>query len=170
MSPDFARQIIESQQRLYGYIHSLLGNSTSSWDVLQETNLVLWKKKDEFRAGTRFEAWAFTVARYQVLAFLRDRKRDPLSIMTPELLEVFAEDAETEAGRFDERLAALRRCRERLGDKARRLLLLYYDEGRSVKQVGGLLAMSVNAVKQALFRVRRVLMDCIETTVAASPK
>jgi len=105
-----------------------------------------------------------------VLAFLRDSKRDPLSIMSPELVEVFSEDAATEAGQFDERLAALRQCRERLGDKPRKLLRLYYDDGRSVKQVGALLTISVNAVKQALLRVRRTLMDCIETTVAASPK
>jgi len=30
MSSDFARQITKNQQRLYGYIYSLVGNSTSS--------------------------------------------------------------------------------------------------------------------------------------------
>ena len=170
MSSGFAQQITENQQRLYGYIYSLVGNSASSWDVLQETNLVLWRKQADFQPGTKFDAWAFTVARFQVLAFLRDRKREPLSILTPELLETFAEDAEAEAGQFGERLAALRRCRNQLGGKARRLVQLYYDDGQSVKQVGTTLGQSVNAIKQALFRVRRTLQDCIESTVATSPE
>lgn len=170
MSDHFARQITDHQQRLYGYIYSLVGRSSASWDVLQETNLVLWRKQAEFQPGSNFEAWAFTVARFQVLAFLRDRKREPLSILTPELVESFAMDAQTEAGQFTRRLAALQRCREQLGAKARRMIRLYYDDGLSVKEVATQLGQSANAVKQALFRVRRTLQDCIELTIPASPK
>ena len=94
MVPDFAQQITESQQRLYRYIYSLTGNSASSWDILQETNIVLWKKQADFAPGTRFDSWSYTIARFQVLAYLRDRKRKPVSILTPELVEAFAEDAE----------------------------------------------------------------------------
>jgi RNA polymerase sigma-70 factor (ECF subfamily) len=64
MSFDFASLITSSQQRLYAYIRSLLDNSASAWDVLQETNVVLWKKQAEFQMGTNFDAWAFTVARF----------------------------------------------------------------------------------------------------------
>ena len=38
----------------------------------------------------------------------------------------------------------------------------HYERGRSVKQVGEDLKMSAEAVKQALFRLRRLLQDCIE--------
>ena len=167
MTFDFARQITASQQRLYGYIHSLVDSSASAWDVLQETNLVLWRKQAEFRPGTKFEAWAFTVARFQVLAYLRDRQRDPMSLMTPELLETVAKEAEAEAGQFDQRLAALQKCREQLPAHGRHLLTLYYEKGHSVKQVGEDLKMGIEAVKQALFRLRRGLQDCIEGRVTS---
>jgi DNA-directed RNA polymerase specialized sigma24 family protein len=36
MTFDFASQITASQQQLYGYVYSLLGNSAAAWNVLQE--------------------------------------------------------------------------------------------------------------------------------------
>jgi RNA polymerase sigma-70 factor (ECF subfamily) len=162
MSFDFASLITSSQQRLYAYIRSLLDNSASAWDVLQETNVVLWKKQAEFQMGTNFDAWAFTVARFQVMAWLRDRKREPLDVMTHELCELMAEDAAVQAGDFDVRLVALQKCREQLPERGRRLVELYYERSQSVKQVGEDLKMGAEAVKQALFRLRRLLQDCIE--------
>lgn len=162
MTLDFASQITGSQQRLYAYIRSLLDNSASAWDVLQETNVVLWKKQAEFELGTNFDAWAFTVARFQVMAWLRDRKREPLDVMTPELCELMAEDASVETAAFDQRLLALQKCREQLPDRSRHMVELYYERGRSVKQVAEDLKMGAEAVKQALFRLRRLLQDCIE--------
>jgi RNA polymerase sigma-70 factor (ECF subfamily) len=162
MTLDFASQITASQQRLYAYIRSLLDNSASAWDVLQESNIVLWKKQTEFLPGTNFDAWAFTVARFQVMAWLRDRKREPLDVMTPELCELMAEDAAVETAEFDGRLVALQKCREQLPERGRRMVELYYERGRSVKQVSEDLVMGAEAVKQALFRLRRLLQDCIE--------
>ena len=168
MTLDFASQITGSQQRLYAYIRSLLDNSASAWDVLQESNVVLWKKQAEFQPGTNFDAWAFTVARFQVMAWLRDRKREPLDVMTPELCELMAADAAEEAAEIDGRLVALQKCREQLPDRGRRLVELYYERGRSVKQVGEDLKMGAEAVKQALFRLRRMLQDCIEGHIITS--
>lgn len=164
MDSDFARLITESQQRLYGYISSLVGSAAASWDILQETNIVLWKKQDEFRPGTSFEAWSFVVARFQVLAHLRDRSRDPLCVLTPELLDAFGSDPETEASEFPERLAALRRCRDRLGAKSRRLINLHYEQGLSMNDIATRLGSNANAVKQAMLRVRRSLLECIRAT------
>ena len=40
---------LSSQRKLYAYIHTLVDDSTAAWDVLQETNVVLWRKQAEFR-------------------------------------------------------------------------------------------------------------------------
>lgn len=167
MVPDFAEQITKSQQRLYRYIYSLIGNSASSWDILQETNLVLWRKQADFTPGTSFEAWSYSIARFQVLAYLRDRKRKPVGILTPDLLEALAEDAEREASHFDERLAVLKLCQKKLTNKSQRLLELYYEQELSVKEVGSALKATTSSIKQALFRIRRSLQECIEDSLDA---
>jgi RNA polymerase sigma-70 factor (ECF subfamily) len=86
---EFVFQLTDWQGRLFGYLMSLLGNVH---DVLQETNLVLWRKIDGFEPGTDFAAWARSVAYFQSLAFLRDRKRDR-HIFDDDLLQQIADDA-----------------------------------------------------------------------------
>ena len=133
--PNYAQLITEHQQKIYGYIYSLIGNNASSWDILQESNLVLWRKQSEFTMGTNFQAWSFSIARFQVLAFIRDRKRDPLQILTPELLDTFAEDIEAEAETYTQRLDALQHCRSKLKTKHSKLIDLYYVQQIPIKVI-----------------------------------
>jgi RNA polymerase sigma-70 factor (ECF subfamily) len=157
--------VTESQQRLYAYIYSLLGSTASAWDVLQETNIVLWAKRDEFEPGSNFRAWSHTVARFQVLAYLRDRTREPLSLLTPEIFEKMEGEAIPDFDNHEARLNALATCLKELAPTAAKIVRLHYAERRSLKQVGELLSMNANAVKQALFRTRRTLLQCIESTI-----
>lgn len=78
MKPDeaFVQLLTAEQLRLLHYIAKLLGDPNEAQNVLQETNLVLWRKSGEFQAGTNFSAWAHNVAYWQVRAFVRDRQRD----------------------------------------------------------------------------------------------
>ena len=75
----FIQALTESQNRLYGYIFSLVGEHHAASDILQECNLVLWRKFGEFRPESDFIPWAFAIARFQVLAHLRDRKRSDIA-------------------------------------------------------------------------------------------
>ena len=64
------------QQRVYLFILSLLPNPADAEEVLQETNLVLWRKFEEFEPGTNFKAWAFQTAYYKIQSFLSRQERD----------------------------------------------------------------------------------------------
>ena len=50
-SEQFVRHLTENQNRLYGYVYSLLGDHSRAADVVQETNLVLWRKVGEFQSA-----------------------------------------------------------------------------------------------------------------------
>jgi RNA polymerase sigma-70 factor (ECF subfamily) len=166
---EFSKLITENQQKLYGYIFSLLGDSSATWDVLQETNIVLLRKKGEFRKGSNFTAWAFATARFQTLAYLRDRSREPVTLLTPDLIELFAEDSEAEATQFDIRLSALGKCITRLPEKSRSLVDLHYNQRMAMKEIADSLNQTPNAIKQAIFRIRRALQDCIEASAPSPP-
>ena len=56
----------------------MLGDVDQANEVLQETNLVLWRKSDEFQSGSDFKAWSFRVAHFQVMAFRQRQIRDRL--------------------------------------------------------------------------------------------
>jgi RNA polymerase sigma-70 factor (ECF subfamily) len=46
----------------------LLGDLNEAQNVLQETNMVLWRRSADFADGTGVAAWARKVADYQALA------------------------------------------------------------------------------------------------------
>ena len=77
-STDFLKLYTGCQSRLYAFILTLVGNPDQASEVLQETNLVLWQKAEQFEIGTNFMAWALKVARFQVMAFRKKQSRDRL--------------------------------------------------------------------------------------------
>ena len=56
------QRIATCQDRLFAYILTLVPRRDVARDILQETNLVLWRRREEFVAGTSFVAWASKVA------------------------------------------------------------------------------------------------------------
>ena len=65
LTESFVSDLTNSQARLFAYILSLLRNSEEARDVLQETNLVLWKKLEEYSEIVSFEAWSTKVAYFK---------------------------------------------------------------------------------------------------------
>jgi RNA polymerase sigma-70 factor (ECF subfamily) len=162
---EFADLVTGQQQRLYRYIVSLLGNADAAWDVLQETNRVLLEKSNQFEPGTSFVNWSLTIAQYQTMAWLRDRKRDRL-IATAEIVALLADEAREIDEGDDRRLLALDGCLAELSEQHQQLLHQRYAHSESLAQLSRRSGRSVNAVKQLFFRLRGTLMACIEQRLA----
>ena len=79
------------QRRLYLYAITLLPDSIDAEDVLQEANLVLWRKFGGFEPDTDFLAWACRVAFFEVQNFRRTAGRDRL-MFNNDLVEQLAEE------------------------------------------------------------------------------
>ncbi|MEM8911628.1 MAG: sigma-70 family RNA polymerase sigma factor [Planctomycetota bacterium] len=163
----FAELVAAHQQRLLRYIHSLLGEADSSWDVLQETNRVLLEKRDEFKAGTSFLNWALTVAQFQTMAWLRDQKRNRL-IVTAEIVELMADAARTRESASEPQQQALHQCIDSLTEGHRELIHLRYAQSVKLRDLAAQTGRSVNALKQLCFRLRSSLADCIEKRLEVS--
>lgn len=159
-SDAFVMQITACQSRLYAYILSLTGDREQAREVVQETNLVIWRKASEFEPGTNFIAWAFQIARYQVMANRQKIARDKL-VFDDELLEGLA-DIFDEDESFNARQDALAHCIEQIAPNHRNLLNIRYSDGQSVKAIAEQLDKSANAIAKILHRIRLALMKCIE--------
>ena len=131
---EFVYQLTDWQNRLFGYLVTLLSNTHDARDVLQETNLVLWRKMEDFQPGTDFGAWARKCAYFQALAFLRDRKRDR-HLFDDDVLALLASEDAGDAGDENERRLALRDCLACLPDKHRQLIDKRYREEVPIRPV-----------------------------------
>lgn len=165
----FVRRLTEHQTRLYGYIYSLIGDRNRAADVLQETNLVLWRKLAEFDSKRPFLPWALGVARYQVLAHIRDQKRDRLLLNT-ELAESLSAEVAAQSEHIDSMREALQSCIEKLTDNNQKLIRYRYSRMMPIREVADELKRSVGSVKVALLRVRRKLAQCVERRLGTDYK
>ena len=160
----YVQSLIGCQGRLRAYIMAALGNHANTADVLQRTNLVLWKKAQEFRAGAEFMPWALSVARYEILSFLRDHRRDR-HVFCEDVAMLVLDAAADEVQDPGDREAALRRCLEKLPVHSQKLLWQRYDQDKSIRQIATETGRTEDAVKCRFLRVRKALERCIEVSL-----
>lgn len=127
---------------------------------MQETNAVLWRKAHEFKLGTNFGAWMLKVAYFQVMAHRRRLTRDRL-VFGDDFLADIAEDAEELCERQEEKQRLLAGCIAKLNERHQELIRRRYTEGATLKSIASQMGQSENTIKQALFRARAALIECV---------
>ena len=160
-SEQFLSLLTAHQSSLYAYIVSLLPNRQQADDILQETNVVLWRKGEDFAEGTSFLAWACQVAYFNVLSHRRRMSRDRHTF-GDDLFDYLAERQCERVDSLEDRQQALRRCLEKLPPKHRELIESRYQPGASVRRMADQRKTSEGALSQSLYRIRATLLDCIK--------
>ena len=164
-SEKFVGLLTAAQASIYAYILSLLTDREAARDILQETNVVLWRKQGEFLAGTNFTAWAFNIARHKVLAHRRVTARDRL-LFDDALFDRLADRAYADAEVAGRLIQALEECVDELPPRQATLVRQRYDVGGSVQAIAKSRGQSAGAVSVTLCRIRRVLAACMERKIA----
>jgi RNA polymerase sigma-70 factor (ECF subfamily) len=157
----FVDHITSAQQALFAYILILLPNIADASDVLQETNLVLWRKRGEFRPEEEFLPWARAIARYQALASLKKQHRHRIRFSDNLLSQLAEEPHAPEAQGFESEQAFLGECIDELAPSSQELLRLRYSSALSLGEIAGQTSRSEGAVRGALYRIRGELANCI---------
>lgn len=161
----FVQLVISHQPRLRAFIRSLVPDRGAAADVLQETNLVIWRKANEFERGTNFGAWMFRIARFQVLAARKKHRRDRMSF-DEALIHRIADAAEKRSELVEARREALSDCLAKLTDEQRAMITQRYTESKSPAEIAANAERPVGSVRQTLYRIRLVLAECIDQTLA----
>ena len=126
----YMQQVVGWQPRLYAFALSLTGNPNEADDVLQNTNLVLLKKREAFRPDADFGAWALQIAHFEVQR-LRQSSARVRGRFDDVLVEQLATRAGASGGDPGAELKVLRWCMLRLTSSEREMLTLRYG-GSSV--------------------------------------
>jgi len=159
----FAAEIDALRVSLRAYVMSILPHHAACDDVVQETSVFLWERRDERDDTTNLKAWAFKVAWFKAMAWRRDRQREKTVSFSEDTLHEIATAAESLADDAAERLLALRACLSRLAPADVRLLQLRYVEGGSLTGHAIEQQMKPTRVQKTISRLRLALRHCIET-------
>jgi RNA polymerase sigma-70 factor (ECF subfamily) len=162
----FARLLGGCQRKVFLFALGLIHNAADAEEVLQETNVVLWRKFDDYEPGTSFESWACRVAYFEALKY-RERIARQRRVFGAKLVETLAVEAEEVADEFDDRRDALEGCLTKLRDVDRTLVLRRYQPGATTRGLAETMGRSPQGTRKSLHRIRRTLLECIERTLAA---
>lgn len=151
---------------LIGYILSIVRDGPLAEDVFQELSLILLRKHREIRDREHLEGWIRATARLESLSALRARRKAPIPL-APAILDLLeGEWARPERRQAPARIEALRRCLDRLGPRARRLLDMRFREGRSGQELAAAMESPLNTVYVSLSRIYRGLEGCVRARLA----
>ena len=162
------KEALQCRVEMVAYARSLLGNYTTAEDAVQEAFLVVIKKFDQFQEGTSMIKWCRSIVRVAILRMNQQRRREQ------KLADCLLEDAidgafdEFQTARHDDTEAwqqALRRCLDRVPQRAHSVLKARFVDEMSYQQIGKHLGMTLEAVRKFLFRYKQQLRSCVETSL-----
>ena len=165
---EFVSELTANQSRIRAFVVSLMPGSPDVGDVLQEANLVLWKSRGRYRPGSNFLAWAFTIARLEVLHHRTRVKRQRTTPLSEELLDLLSEES-SEPGDQEAFLRVLEGCKAKLSEGQRELIDLRYQPGYSLEAHARETGKKAGALRVALLRIRGALRECVEKKMKEAP-
>lgn len=162
---EFLRLLGAHERNLFAYVYALAPNWQDAEEVMQRLRIRVWQQFDQYEADRPFDAWARAIAYYLVLAYRKEKSRQR-EFFAERVLEAVSREFEQQSEQAGDRRDVLIGCLDKLDGRKKDLVQEYYSTSRqSSENIAQRLAMTPNAVRQALFRIRRVLLECVERTM-----
>jgi RNA polymerase sigma factor (sigma-70 family) len=161
----FGHLVARYQHLVCAVSFSSTGDRNLSEDVAQDTFLAAWRDLDRMRDTMRFRPWLCGIAR-NLARKARKRKRRE----TPVDVDAHAGDGASpfELVARGDADRVVRDALFRVPDAYREVLVLYYRDDCSIREVADALGLSETAVMQRLSRGRRYLADNVTAIVERS--
>lgn len=161
----FGRLINQTRNLVSSIALSIVKDLDNSEDVAQQVYIGAWQNMSELKNTSSFLPWLRQMTRYKALNFLRDNKtRQKVAGEEADvILSQFCDpkqDMDCSMHREQSNLI-LQDFISQLPSESREIVLLYYREEQSSKQVALLLEQSETNIRKKLSRVRQLLHEQI---------
>jgi RNA polymerase sigma-70 factor, ECF subfamily len=153
---DFDRLYRRHVSTVYRYAYAVLGNHADAEDVTQQTFLNAYRAISEGTKPRKTENWLLTIAHNEVRRHFRRAQAKPTEV------ELDEEVADHSAERSEPSLADVVRALQHLPPIQRSALVMREFEGRSYKEIAGILDVTQSALEALVFRARRALAEQLE--------
>lgn len=154
---EFVKEVVVFGDKMYRIAFRLLENSESAKDVLQESFLKLWEKRNEISKYRNVEAYVITVIKNKCLDKLRLIKQ------TVDISSLSAETRKTESNYdYQESTNEIKKIIQKLSKQQQSIIELRDIEGFSYEEIADLLDLSVNNVRVNLSYARKKIKEELE--------
>ena len=157
----FVGLMSSNQLRLRAHLTGMVRNQADVEDVMQETNLAIWRKREKYDPERPFAAWAMGIASIEVARLRRRSGKDKL-IFSDELINLLTSDFIKQVDLQDARRDALGECLQKLTASDRQLVEDRFKVGKSISLLALELGRPEKTVYWLLSRIREQLYHCIQ--------
>ena len=150
----FRDNILPLKDKLFRLALRITFDSSEAEDIVQDTLIKVWDKRDEWQQIESIESYCMTITRN--LAIDRSQKMEARNMeLTPEAQEM--PDTLTPEKLFeqDEQLRLIHQAINSLPEKQRTIVQLRDIEGKSYKEIAKILGITEEQVRVNLFRARQ---------------
>lgn len=156
---------VQNAQMLVTFLRSLVRSPDLVEDVFQETMLTAWRNREKFDRTKPFGPWLRGIGVNKVKQLRERQGRDLLfcsdDVMDGLELRFLAADLEVDSD-MTQVVDVLLGCLEKLPEKLRIVVTLFYQRGLSFRSIASNLNVSEEAVKKRAQRGRKLLAECMD--------
>ena len=127
-------------------------------DIVQDIFLKAYRNIQSFDTSRKFSSWLYRVAHNEFINEIRKNTRNPFSFLEPDVLALYpSPEATVKDYERKEILHMLEVSINSLEQKYREVLILYYDEEFSYKEIADILKIPMATVGVRLQRAKQRL-------------
>jgi RNA polymerase sigma factor (sigma-70 family) len=154
-----AEKILESMKSIFAFSRSRVSDATQAEDLSQQIITELLASADTLKDENAFYGWMWAVARNTYSKYIRaGKKENTVSIENKNYISDSKADVENTLI-LKEDINVLRREMSFLVRQYREAVVKYYIEEKSCSQISEELDLTVETVKNLLFKARRILKE-----------
>jgi len=155
----FQNDVLPLKDKLFRLALRITLNREDAEDIVQETMIKVWNRRDSWDEIESMEAFCLTICRNIAIDKTRraDTNNTPLSEMTQESADpTYLANPEQRTVQTD-RVAVIRSLVDSLPEKQRTAMQLRDFEGKSYKEIAQIMDVSEDQVKVNIFRARQTI-------------
>jgi RNA polymerase sigma-70 factor (ECF subfamily) len=156
MLETFKSEVLPLKNKLYRFAYNILGDYDMSMDVVQETMLKVWEKKDHYREIKNPEAWCMTLTRNFALDKFRSKYHKTIEL-TSDYNGQHEEQSPYQKLESGDMMEMIERLVARLPAKQKETFHMRDVEGYSYKEISEVTGYSIPDVKVNIFRARKAI-------------
>ena len=145
---EFTHLVLESEETLYKVSMSMLRNEKDCEDAVQTAILTAYEKLNTLKNEEYFKTWIVRILINTCNKHLNSRKK---------IVDIQDYQNTTATSNFSSEELEVRLAVEKLPLKIRQVVVLYYTEGFSVKDIKAILKIPEGTVKSRLSKARELL-------------
>lgn len=153
----FACLVDKYSQSVYNLIAKVVGNKEDAEELTQDVFLKVFRKLSSFHGDSRFSTWIYRIAYNKAISATRKRKPHFTSIDDLPVSETAEEEDSKEPA-----LQLLEQALHELSAEERAMILLFYTEEKSIREIAQITKTSESNTKTKLHRIRKKIEKYME--------